>query len=110
MATSKPLALVTGVSSGIGFELAKQFARNGFDLFIVSNSGAIHTAARDIEALGAEVQAVEANLATFDGVHEFYNQVSASGRPVEAAAFNAGVGVGRRFVGPDEERWRARIA
>ena len=104
MATSsKPLALVTGASNGIGFELAKQFAQNGFDLFIISNSGAIHTAAKDIEALGAQVTAVEADLASFNGVHEFYNQVSESGRPVEAAAFNAGVGVGGRFVGPDDE-------
>ncbi len=92
-ASSKPLAIVTGASSGIGFELAKQFAQNGFDLCIVSNSAAIHTAAKDIEALGAQVSAFEADLATFNGVHEFYNQVSEGGRPVEAATLNAGVGV-----------------
>ncbi len=101
MSTStKPLALVTGASSGIGFELAKQFAQNGYDLFIVSNSAAIHEAAKDVEKLGAQVTAVEANLATFDGVHEAYNQLSGLGRPIEAAALNAGVGVGGRFVGP----------
>ena len=97
--STKPLALVTGASSGIGFELAKQFAQNGYDLFIVSNSSAIHEAAKDIEALGAQVTAVEANLATFDGVHEAYNKVNEPGRPIEAAALNAGVGVGGRFAG-----------
>ncbi len=101
MSTStKPLAVVTGASSGIGFELAKQFAKNGFDLLIVSNSAAIQTAARDIEALGAQVMAVEADLATFNGVHEAYEKISEAGRPVEAVAFNAGVGVGGRFAGP----------
>ncbi len=101
MSTStKPLALVTGASSGIGFELAKQFAQNGYDLFIVSNSAAIHEAATDIEKLGAQVTAVEANLATFDGVHEAYHQLSGLGRPIEAAALNAGVGVGGRFADP----------
>ena len=99
---TKPLAVVTGASSGIGFELAKQFAKNGFDLMIVSNSAAIQTAAKDIEALGAQVTAVEADLATFNGVHEFYDKISTGGRPVEAVAFNAGVGVGGRFAGPKD--------
>ncbi len=98
--SSKPLAVVTGASSGIGFELAKQFAQNGFDLFIVSNSAAIHEAARDIEKLGAQVTAAEADLTKFDGVHEAYNKLSELGRPIEAAALNAGVGVGGRFTGP----------
>ena len=101
MSTStKPLAVVTGASSGIGFELAKQFAKNGYDLLIVSNSSAIQTAAKDLEALGAQVTAVEADLATFNGVHEAYEKISEGGRPVEAVAFNAGVGVGGRFAGP----------
>ena len=101
MSTStKPLAVVTGASSGIGFELAKQFAQNGFDLLIVSNSSAVQTAAKDLEALGAQVTAVEADLATFAGVHQAYEKISESGRPVEAVAFNAGVGVGGRFAGP----------
>lgn len=99
--STRPLAFVTGASSGIGFELAKQFAQNGYDLFIVSNSAAIHEAAKDIERLGAQVTAAEADLTKFDGVHEAYNQLSALGRPIEAAALNAGVGVGGRFVGPD---------
>ena len=98
--STKPLAVVTGASSGIGFELAKQFAQNGFDLFIVSNSSAINEAARDIEKLGAQVTAVEADLTTFNGVHEAYNKISELDRPVEAAALNAGVGVGGRFAGP----------
>ena len=98
--STKPLAVVTGASSGIGFELAKQFAQNGYDLFIVSNSTAIHEAAKDIERLGAQVTAVEADLAKFDGVHEAYNKLGELGRPVEAVAFNAGVGVGGRFTGP----------
>ena len=98
--STNPLALVTGASSGIGFELAKQFAQNGFDLFIVSNSPAIHEAAKDIERIGAQVTAVEADLATFNGVHEAYNKLGETGRPVEAAALNAGVGVGGRFAGP----------
>ena len=97
---TRPLAVVTGASSGIGFELAKQFARNGFDLYIASNSASIQTAAKDFEALGAQVTAVEADLATFDGVHEFYNKIAEGGRPVDAIALNAGVGVGGRFAGP----------
>ena len=48
----RPLAVVTGASSGIGYELAKQFAENGFDLVVASGSGAIKDAARDLQNLG----------------------------------------------------------
>src|SRR5437764_914488 len=41
MANSKPLALVTGASSGIGYELAKVFAENGYDLVIAAEDAGI---------------------------------------------------------------------
>jgi NAD(P)-dependent dehydrogenase (short-subunit alcohol dehydrogenase family) len=57
-ATYRPLAVVTGASSGIGYELAKQFAQGGFHLVIASGSTAIHEAACDLQALGAGVKDV----------------------------------------------------
>jgi uncharacterized protein len=103
MATSstKQFAIVTGASSGIGFELAKQFAENGFDLLIVAGGDRINTAADEIQMLGATVNAVQADLATHDGVHQLLSAIQSSGRPVDAVAINAGVGVAGRFVETD---------
>ena len=67
-ASNRPLALVTGASSGIGRELAKQFARNDFDLIMTAEDGELAAAAREVEALGAAVESVQADLATPDGV------------------------------------------
>ena len=64
----RPLAIVTGASSGIGYELARQCAENGFDLLIAADEGAIVDTAEDFRALGGAVEAVEADLATIDGV------------------------------------------
>ena len=66
--TSKPLAIITGASAGIGYELAKLCAQNGYDLLIAADQAAIHDAAKDFQALGAVVDAVEADLATLQGV------------------------------------------
>jgi short-subunit dehydrogenase len=92
------LAVVTGASSGIGYELAKQFAQNGFDLLIASEGDGIHTAARDFESLGAEVRTVQTDLAEYDGVEKLYREIQSSGRPVDSIAINAGVGVGGDFA------------
>jgi short-subunit dehydrogenase len=98
------LAVVTGASSGIGYNLAKVFAENGFDLVIASNGERLEKAEEDFRALGAHVTAVNADLATYEGVDEFWETVEGAGRPVDAIAINAGVGVGGKFAETDLEK------
>src|SRR4051812_3120506 len=78
--STRPLAIVTGASAGIGYELAKQCAEHGYDLVIAADEPAIHTAARDFRSLGAEVEAVETDLATLQGVDTLY--AALHGHPV----------------------------
>ncbi|WP_207461179.1 SDR family NAD(P)-dependent oxidoreductase [Azospirillum sp. SYSU D00513] len=94
----RPLAVVTGASSGIGYELAKQFARNGFDVLVTAASPGIVDAARDVAALGGRADAVQADLTSYEGVEQLHAAIKAAGRPVEAIAINAGVGVGGDFT------------
>ncbi len=101
MTDTKPLAVVTGASSGIGFELAKQFAENGFDLLVNAEDAGLSTAAEQLQATGAQVQSVRVDLSTYEGVEEFYTAIVSTGRPVSAAALNAGVGQGGAFVDTD---------
>ncbi|HEU4410842.1 MAG TPA: SDR family NAD(P)-dependent oxidoreductase [Polyangiaceae bacterium] len=96
--STKPLAAVTGASSGIGFELARQFAQNGFDLVIAAEDEGIAAAARALEALGARVDPVRVDLATYEGVEALYERIRSAARPLEAIAINAGVGVGGDFA------------
>lgn len=98
-------AVVTGASSGIGYNLAKVFAENGYDLVIGAEDHAgIQQAAEDLKAHGVNVTPVQADLATFDGCKQFWQQVSSTGRKLDAIAINAGVGVGGLFVDTDLEK------
>lgn len=97
----KPLAVVTGASSGIGRELAKQFAEHGFDLIVAAEDSGINDAAREFETLGTTATAVQVDLASADGVETLYSKIEATGREVDAIALNAGVGVGGAFVDND---------
>ena len=97
--TSNEFAVVTGASSGIGFELAKQFAEHGYDLLVCAEDAAIDQAAADLRRDGQnQVIPVRADLATFNGVEELYAAILESGRPVDAIAINAGRGIGGDFV------------
>jgi short-subunit dehydrogenase len=95
---TRPLAVVTGASSGIGYALAEEFARRGFDLLIVAENVAIKEAADRLAGTGATVQPVQQDLSSYDGVERLYEQIRATGRPVEAIAVNAGVGVHGDFA------------
>lgn len=102
--TKRGLAIVTGASSGIGYYLAKECAENGFDLLIAADDPKIHDAATDFRALGVDVDLVEVDLSTTEGVDELY--AAANGRPVEALLANAGHGLGHGFLEQDFEEAR----
>lgn len=96
--TRGSFAVVTGASSGIGLELAKQFAQHGFDLLIVADSPKISAASAALKNYNVSVTETQIDLAKPEGVGEFYRQIRQSGRPVDAIALNAGVGAGGDFV------------
>jgi len=101
MTEPRPLALVTGASSGIGLELARQFAEHGFDLVVNAEDAELTTAAEQLRAAGTAVQAVQADLRSRTGIDALWAAVQATGRPLAAAALNAGVGKGGPFVEND---------
>jgi short-subunit dehydrogenase len=100
----KPLAVVTGASSGIGYHLAREFAEHDYDLLICAEDGELDQAATDLRTAGAAVEALQVDLATDGGVDELYARIKADGRPVAALALNAGIGAGGAFAGPDADR------
>jgi short-subunit dehydrogenase len=96
---TKRLAVVTGASTGIGLELARVCARNGFDLIIAANEPEIEEAATQLRRDGATVESVQSDLATIEGVDELHSAVK--GRPVSALLANAGRGLGKGFLDQD---------
>jgi short-subunit dehydrogenase len=92
----RPLAVVTGASTGIGYELAKCCVDNGYDLVIAADEPAIHTAAAQLSSGGARVLPIEADLATPAGCEKLY--AAAQGRPVSILIANAGRGLGHAFI------------
>jgi short-subunit dehydrogenase len=95
----RPLAVVTGASTGIGFELARCCITNGYDLVIAADEPEIHSAAASLRESGGRVEALEADLATRDGVGALYREIGT--RPVAALLANAGRGLGRAFLDQD---------
>jgi hypothetical protein len=93
---NRPLTIVTGASTGIGYDLAKCYAEPGFDLLVAADEPEIRTSAEVFRALGVLVDAVEADLATLEGVDQLYAAIN--GRPVDALLANAGRGLGKGFL------------
>jgi uncharacterized protein len=88
MSAIRQFAIVTGASTGIGLELAKRCAKAGYDILIAADESAIEQAATSLRSAGAEVEAVQVDLATTEGVEKLY--AAAKGRAVDALVANAG--------------------
>src|SRR5215218_6321363 len=97
------LAMVTGASSGIGFELAKLFADDGYDLIVAADDDAIQASADKLAGVGVGVRAVQVDLRKPDDVELLYRTAAGDGRTLDAAVLNAGVGRAGRFVDGDLE-------
>src|ERR1043165_7359748 len=92
---TRPLAIVTGASSGIGYELALLTAREGFDLIVAADTSLDDFVAAAREC-GANVTPLQVDLATAEGVESVCNALA--GRAPSALIANAGHGLGRAFL------------
>lgn len=96
--TDTKLALITGASSGIGFELAKLFAQAGYDLVVAAEDDGIRDVPQRLAEFSADVQPIQVDLRMSDGVEHLYRSTIEGGRTLAAAALNAGVGQGDMFL------------
>src|SRR2546423_9338462 len=97
--SQRKFAVVTGASTGIGLELARECAKNGFDLLIAANEPEINNAADSLRREGGTVEALQADLATLEGVDQLHAKIN--GRHVDALLANAGRGLGKAFLDQD---------
>ncbi|MDP2274992.1 MAG: SDR family NAD(P)-dependent oxidoreductase [Archangium sp.] len=108
--SNRKLAVVTGASSGIGYALAEQCVKNGFDVMICADSERLETARQRLETSGAQVYAVLEDLSTPEGVERLYQRIVDTGRHVDALLLNAGVGLGGAFLDTPLDRELRMIA
>jgi short-subunit dehydrogenase len=101
---AEKFAIITGASTGIGFELASIAAENGYDLLVVADEGLIEAAAQDLRLHGVAVEAVQADLSTIEGVDALLG--ATAGRKIDLLCANAGRGLGHGFLDQDVSDWR----
>ena len=101
------LAIITGASTGIGFELATLAAQDGYDIIVVADEPLIDAAANDFKQFGTQVTSVEADLSTLEGVDTLL--AATNGRKIDVLCANAGRGLGHAFLEQRVEDWRRVI-
>ena len=97
----RPFAVITGAAGGFGLDLAKQFAQNGFDLLIASNSESILEVQDELEVHGTDIECIEVNLATFKGVEILTETIKSYKRQIDVLVINGTAGMGGTFLDTD---------
>lgn len=101
--SQRKLAIVTGASSGIGLEIAKLAAQDGYDLVVAADTPFVE-AGPALKQYDVEVEQVEADLATKQGVDQLLQLVGS--RDVDVLVANAGHGLGHGFLDQSPEEWQ----
>ncbi len=96
-------AVITGASTGIGLELARIAASDGYDLLLAADTP-FDDQSGDLRGLGVQVEMLETDLATLEGVDRLLG--TTRGRPIDLLCANAGHGLGHAFLEQDFSAWR----
>ncbi|WP_380178259.1 SDR family NAD(P)-dependent oxidoreductase [Kalamiella sp. sgz302252] len=100
---SNKIALITGASNGIGFELAKVFAKNNYDIVAVArNEEKLNRACDELRQYGTQIHAFSTDLSRYEEIEGLKQRVDKAGFVVDALVINAGQGLGGRFIGGTE--------
>jgi short-subunit dehydrogenase len=97
-------AVVTGASTGIGFELATLAAQSGYDVLVVADEPLIEAAAADLLQFGTTITFLDVDLSTLEGVDQVL--AKANGRTIDLLCANAGRGLGHGFLDQAVADWR----
>jgi short-subunit dehydrogenase len=105
MTSSRPLALVTGASSGIGADLARELARHGHDLVLTARRvEPMRALATELSALGAESTVIAADLSKAGAAAALAAELAVRGFTLDVLINNAGLGAGGPFHESDPAR------
>jgi short-subunit dehydrogenase len=102
---TRPLALVTGASSGIGADLARELAKAGYDLVLSARQAApMEALAREVEGGGAKATVITADLSQAGAAAALLQEIEGRGLALDALVANAGLGANGRFDQSDPRR------
>lgn len=106
----KKHALVTGGSAGIGLEIARLLAGDGYDLVITGRGKRVFDAADELRKAGADVLPVQSDLSTEEGNMALLDALASSAQVPEIVVLNAGIAIGGAFIDVALERHLQLIA
>src|SRR5450755_4126402 len=102
---SRPTALVTGASSGIGLALSRILAKNGFDVVLVARTASkLQDAAKELQKSGVSADVIASDLSRPNAAADIVAELKRRNIEIEILVNNAGYGLAGPFVDNDLQR------